>query len=323
MFSLPRDTVDVPVPAWSPARVWGRSYGSKINAWFAENRRRADLWPGNDRQRGYNSLKAILGELYNLDIHYFVEVNFDGFKKVVDSVGGVTINVQVPVVDDQFPGRPAVPNGCTSRAGSSTWTASRRSATRARATRRPTSTAGRASSASSCRCASRPTRRRCCPRLPELVDALKTAVGPTSRSTSSTSCSASRRRSTPRTSGPTSSRPPLYSARHVPDARGWSDPEHRPDQAGGEGRVHRRPRAMKPYAERLAGEGAGVWVLNGTDDPNRGTRLAGYLEYHGLDASAPRQKPEGSVPAKTVITVYNGAETDLSARSPISRRSSR
>ena len=68
------------------------------------NRRRSDLWPGNDRTRGYNALKSTLGELYDLDIKYFVEVNFDGFKKVVDAVGGVTINVQVPVVDDEFPG---------------------------------------------------------------------------------------------------------------------------------------------------------------------------------------------------------------------------
>ena len=30
--------------------------------------------------------------------------------------------------------------------------------------------------------------------------------------------------------------------------------------------------------QRLAGEGATVWVLNGTGEANRGTRLAGYLE---------------------------------------------
>jgi hypothetical protein len=69
--------------------------------------------------------------------------------------------------------------------------------------------------------------------------------------------------------------------------------------------------ADQALQERLAGEGAGVWVLNGTGEANRGSRLAGYLEFHGLAASAPRQKPEGQVPAKTVVTVYNGAETTL------------
>ena len=36
-----------------------------------------------------------------------------------------------------------------------------------------------------------------------------------------------------------------------------------------------------------------MWVLNGTSAANRGAQLAGYLEYHGLAASAPRGKPEG------------------------------
>ncbi len=104
MFSLPRDTVDVPIPPGPARQVWGRDYGGKINSFFANNRKRSDLWPGNDRTRGYNALKSVIGELYGLDIKYFVEVNFDGFRKVVDSVGGVTINVQIPVSDDRFPG---------------------------------------------------------------------------------------------------------------------------------------------------------------------------------------------------------------------------
>ena len=93
-----------PLPAGTARSFWGRTYPNKINSFFVNNRKRSDLWPGNDRTRGYNGLKATLGELYDLDIKYFVEVNFNGFKKVVDAVGGVTINVQVPVVDDAFPG---------------------------------------------------------------------------------------------------------------------------------------------------------------------------------------------------------------------------
>jgi hypothetical protein len=50
-----------------------------------------------------NGLKEVLGNLYGLDIKYFVKVNFQGFEKVVDDLGGVTINVQVPVLDDLYP----------------------------------------------------------------------------------------------------------------------------------------------------------------------------------------------------------------------------
>ena len=104
MFSLPRDTVDVPVPAGPAQQAFGSVYTKKINAWFTSVRNRPDLFPGTDRTRGYNGLKAIIGNLYGLDIKYFVEVNFEGFVKVVDVLGGVTINVQIPVVDDRYPG---------------------------------------------------------------------------------------------------------------------------------------------------------------------------------------------------------------------------
>ena len=313
MFSLPRDTVDVPVPPGPAQRVWGRSYRSKINAWFAENRRRADVWPGNDRQRGYNSLKAILGELYNLDIRYFVEVNFDGFKKVVDSVGGVTINVQVPVVDDQFPGttgraqRLYIPSGLQHMDGEQAlrYARSRHTSTDfdrgARQQRVLLSLREQADPQT------------LIPRLPELVAALKTAV---------------------RTDIPIDQldellglasqvdtanirsyvfAPPLYSRDTCQDARGCVVIPNiaRIKQAVKNAfTVDPRDEALR---QTLAGEGAHVWVLNGTTTANRGARLASYLEYHGLDASAPRGKPKGSVPAKTVITVYNGAETDLSA----------
>jgi LCP family protein required for cell wall assembly len=313
MFSLPRDTVDVPVPPGDAQRVWGRSYRAKINAWFVENRRRRDLWPGNDRQRGYNALKAIMGELYDLKIRYFVEVNFEGFKKVVDSVGGVTINVQVPVVDDQFPGttgrvqRLYIPSGLQHMDGDQAlrYARSRHTSTDfdrgARQQRVLLSLREQADPQT------------LIPRLPELVAALKSAV---------------------RTDVPIDQldellglasqvdtanirsfvfAPPLYSRDTCQDARGCVVIPN----------ISRIKQAVKnafsgdprdeALRQTLAAEGGRVWVMNGTNTTNRGARLAAYLEYHGLDASAPRGKPKGGVPARTVITVYNGAETDLTA----------
>ena len=120
MFSLPRDTVDVPVPAGPGRSLWGSGFRQKINSFYIQNSDRADLWPGKQSVRGYNALKAMLGELYGLDIKYFVEVDFDGFKEVVDAIGGVTVNVQIPVVDDTYPAGAGRNCACTSRAGSST-----------------------------------------------------------------------------------------------------------------------------------------------------------------------------------------------------------
>jgi hypothetical protein len=71
--------------------------------------------------------------------------------------------------------------------------------------------------------------------------------------------------------------------------------------------------ADEAIRQAVAEEAAGVWVLNGTGDSGRGTRLAGFLDYRGLAASAPRQKPPGAVPANTTIVAYNGAETKFPA----------
>ena len=313
MFSLPRDTVDVPVPPGPAQRVWGRDYGQKINSFFANNRRRSDLWPGNDRTRGYNALKSILGELYDLKIRYFVEVNFDGFKKLVDAVGGVTINVQVPVSDDEFPGtdgrtqRLYIPSGLQHMDGDQALRYARS---------RHTSTdfdrgARQQRVLLSLRQQMDP--QALIPKLPDLVAALKSTV---------------------RTDIPVSQldellglasqvdtanirsyvfAPPLYSYDTCADARGCIVvPNIARIKQAVKNAFSADPRD-EALRQSLAGEGGHLWVLNGTSDSTRGPALSAYLEYHGLAASAPRGRPKGSVPSDTVITVYNGAEEKLAA----------
>jgi LCP family protein required for cell wall assembly len=104
MFSIPRDTVRVPIPAsWPAYRAYGGVYPGKINTIWWRARESPDLFPGEESERGYIAIKGAVGELLGLRVHYFVEVDFDGFKTVVDTVGGVTVDVQVPVSDDKYP----------------------------------------------------------------------------------------------------------------------------------------------------------------------------------------------------------------------------
>jgi LCP family protein required for cell wall assembly len=310
MFSLPRDTQDVPVPSGPAQRVWGTTYGQKINSFLINNRRRSDLWPGTDRTRGYNALKSIVGNLYNLKIRYFVEVNFDGFKKVVDALGGVTINVQVPVVDDTFPGttgrtqRLYIPSGIQHMDGDQAlrYARSRHTSTDfdrgARQQRVLLSLREQADPQA------------LIPRLPELVAALKKAV---------------------RTDVPLDQIDKLLGLASQIDTANirsyvFAPPLYQQEVLSGYYTlpyVDRIRRAVKDafttdprdeaLRQALAGEEAQLWVMNGTGDAGRGARLASYLEYHGLAASAPRGKPPGSVPAKTVVTIYNGAEAKLPA----------
>jgi LCP family protein required for cell wall assembly len=307
MFSLPRDTKYVPIPPGPARSVWGRTYADKINAFYVNNRRRSDLWPGNDRRRGYNALKAVIGELYGIDIKYFVEVNFEGFKKVVDAVGGVTINVQVPVVDDAFPGskgttRLYIPTGIQHMDGEQAlrYARSRNTSTDfdrgARQQRVLLSLREQADPQT------------LLPRLPELIDALKSAVRtdvPLDQLDELLGLASSVDTANIRSYVFT---PPLYQKEVLTGY--WLEPRVDRIRAAIRDAFKTDP-ADEALHEQLAGEAAGVWVLNGTGTPNRGSQVAGYLEFQGLSASAPRQKPEGGVPAHTVITVYNGAETKL------------
>ena len=306
MFSLPRDTIDVPIPAGLARNVWGRTYGGKINSFFVQNRKRSDLWPGNDRTRGYNALKAVIGELYEIDIRFFVEVNFEGFKKVVDAVGGVTINVQVPVVDDAFPGsagRPQrlyIPSGIQHMDGDQAlrYARSRNTSTDfdrgARQQRVLLSMREQADP------------QNLVPRLPQLIDALKSAVRtdiPLNQLDELLGLASGVDTSNIRSIvlGPPFSQDTCDHPRGcvvVPNISRIRDAVSRAFSSNP---------ADQERSQRLATEGAGVWVLNGTGEANRGSRIAGYLEYQGLAASAPRQKPDGAVPATTVITIYNGA----------------
>jgi LCP family protein required for cell wall assembly len=310
MFSLPRDTKEVPIPAGPARSLWGRTYGNKINSFYVNNRNRSDLWPGGKNTRGYNALKAVLGELYDLDIKYFVEVDFDGFKKVVDAMGGVTVNVQIPVVDDSYPAgkersrRLYIPSGIQHMTGAQ--------ALRYARSRNTSSDFDRAARQQRVLLSMREQAdpQNLIPRLPELVDALKASIKtdiPLDQIDELLGLASEVDTANIRSYVLS---PPLYQ-REVRTGY-WTIPYVDKIRSTVAKAFTTAP-ADEERREQLATEGGTVWVLNGTGELNRGSRLAGYLDLQGLAASAPRQKPEGKVPADTRIVVYNGAEDRLTA----------
>ena len=312
MFSLPRDTVDVPIPEGPGRSLWGRTYQQKINSFYVNNYRRADVWPGDEEVRGYNGLKALLGELYGLDIKYFVEVDFDGFRQVVDAVGGVTVNVQVPIVDDAYPAgigrnfRLYIPSGIQHMNGTQALRYARSRNTSndfdrgARQQRILLSMREQADPAV------------LLPRLPELVAALKDTVKtdiPLDQIPNLLGLA---------TDVDTKDihsyvfSPPLYSRDTCEDARGCVVIPHIEAIRTAVATAFEVDPELQARREALSEEGATVWVLNPFDDRDRGVRLAGFLETQGLNASAPRSRPEGIGP-DTSIVVYNGAEARLAS----------
>ena len=104
MFSMPRDTLSLPMPPKSRlSALWGPNFNYKLNALWKYSDQYRNLFPDG----GVDALKQALGYALFGDqnaISYYVLVNFDGFQKVVDTFGGVTIDVPAPVVDDGYPG---------------------------------------------------------------------------------------------------------------------------------------------------------------------------------------------------------------------------
>ena len=309
MFSLPRDTVDVPTPPGPARRAFGPVYSRKINAWLTQVRGRADLFPGNGATRGYNGLKAIMGNLYNLDIKYFIEVDFDGFRNVVDKMGGVTINVQVPVSDDRFPAegslrRIYIPSGIQHMNGAE--------ALRYARSRHGSNDFDRGVRQQRVLLSLREQAdpQALIPRLPELVKALQSAV--------STDIPANQLAPLLGLASQIDTKnirsyvfsPPFYQKEYQNSPRGYIIVPNVPRIRAAVKDAFTVDPAEEASRQALAEEAAGVWVLNGTSDSGRGARLAGFLDYHGMAASAPRQKPPGPVPANTRIVAYNGAETE-------------
>ncbi len=84
MASIPRDLVDVPLPD-------GRTFRGKINSLVSYVRWHPGKFPG--AKNGQAVLTAALGGLLGIRIDLWAQVNLGGFVYLVDSVGGVNINV--------------------------------------------------------------------------------------------------------------------------------------------------------------------------------------------------------------------------------------
>jgi LCP family protein required for cell wall assembly len=103
-ISLPRDMTGVPLPpSWGATRVYGSTYGGKINSLYTDARSHPTLFPGTDKTRGYEALKGALSQLYGIPIRYYLAVDLQGFRDVIQTLGGVIVDVQAPVYDAHYP----------------------------------------------------------------------------------------------------------------------------------------------------------------------------------------------------------------------------
>jgi len=91
MLSVPRDMVDTPLGN-------GNTYAPKLNSLMSY----ADRHPKDFPNGGIRALEDALGALLGIQIHYYARIDFVGFIKMIDAVGGVDVNVARGFVDPTY-----------------------------------------------------------------------------------------------------------------------------------------------------------------------------------------------------------------------------
>ena len=94
MISIPRDLVDVPLPD-------GRRFRGKINSLVSYARHHPRQFPGSNG-KGFDVLMDALGTLLQQPITYYAKVDLGGFVRVVDTLGGVNVNVARGFCDAKY-----------------------------------------------------------------------------------------------------------------------------------------------------------------------------------------------------------------------------
>ncbi len=105
MFSLPRNMMNAQFPENSPLHdkfPYGFNGTGSPGSWMlnAVYGQVPALYPGilgKSKNEGADALKQAVGGSLGIRLDYYLLVNLDGFKQIVDAMGGVTVNINEPV----------------------------------------------------------------------------------------------------------------------------------------------------------------------------------------------------------------------------------
>ncbi len=104
-FSLPRNLQGAPFPDDSPLHTLypgGFTGAGDPGNWMlnAVYKQVPELHPGilgRSDNEGADAIKQAVGAILGLPVDYYLLVNLDGFREIVEAMGGVTVNVNEPV----------------------------------------------------------------------------------------------------------------------------------------------------------------------------------------------------------------------------------
>ena len=304
MFSIPRDTVDFPVPE-NAQQLYGATYGNKINSYYASASRNPNVFPDGPMP----ALREMLGNFYGMKIDYSLMVNFTGFQEIVDALDGVRNTARNPVTDDSYPlgggkyarihvlaGVHAMDGAealifARSRHGSSDFDRAARQQQVISAIRAQSDMAAITRNLPSLAVALKDSLKSDFPQqdLPLLLDLIAQIDAGSIRSLVFT--------------------PPNYQTVGS-DSRGYIiTPDVAKIRAAVLQAFSAQPTKEEREADAIAREAARIWVLNGTGRKGEAGVLATALSRAGLDASAPTTiTPDEIGLLKTRFVIFNGAE---------------
>lgn len=101
MISIPRNLTEAPLP--QGMGVWDcNCFPDILTHLWANGEWYPDAFPG-PQAPSVNALKAAVGLIFGVDIHYYALVDLAGFVEMIDAIGGVTIDVPKRIVDESYP----------------------------------------------------------------------------------------------------------------------------------------------------------------------------------------------------------------------------
>jgi polyisoprenyl-teichoic acid--peptidoglycan teichoic acid transferase len=87
LLSFPRD-LWVPIPGYGWAKInYANAFGEL-----------------NNNGRGSELATQVISQLTDLPIQYFIRIDFNGFKEIIDALDGIEINVENSFIDAEYPG---------------------------------------------------------------------------------------------------------------------------------------------------------------------------------------------------------------------------
>jgi LCP family protein required for cell wall assembly len=103
LFSIPRNLMNVPLPKESRRAFACRCYPRLINSLYTYASGHPRQFPGKDSVRGLRALQMAIGTLVGRRLDGMVVVKLQGFVRLVNAIGGVTVTVPRAVYDARYP----------------------------------------------------------------------------------------------------------------------------------------------------------------------------------------------------------------------------